>query len=144
MEPMNSDLENLPNDHSRAAGFRRAILRGLGVVLPPLLTIVVLIWAWNTIENYVLRPIESGIRHTIVWSIDETYAGVPAGAMPTNGVRRLDGFTYNGTRFVPVQGNRRFIPDYVKTLVDEKTDSFGPYTPSPTRRECILASLRPT
>ncbi len=129
---MNSETDYPLKDHSRAAGFRRAVLRGLGVVLPPLLTIVVLIWAWSTIETYVLRPIESGIRHSIVWSISETYSEVPREARQTNLERpRLEGFTYHGTRFVPVQTNRRFIPDYVKRIVDEKTDDFGPYAPPP-------------
>lgn len=128
---MTSDLENSVKHHSRAAGFRRAVLRGLGVVLPPLLTIVVLIWAWSTIENYVLHPIESGIRHAIVWSIEETYSEVPAGATATNGVRRLDGFTYQGKRFVPDPTKRRFIPDYVKRIVDDKSEYFEWDTPAP-------------
>ncbi len=38
--------------------FRRALLRGLGIVLPPLLTVVVFIWAWTLIDQYVLRPVE--------------------------------------------------------------------------------------
>ncbi len=41
--------------------FRRAVLRGLGVVMPPLLTLVLFIWAWATIDSYVLKPIEKGI-----------------------------------------------------------------------------------
>ncbi len=106
-------------------------MRGLGVVLPPLLTIVVLLWAWNTIESYVLRPIETMIRHAIVLSIEETYAEVPDGATRVPGARRLDGFTYDGTRFVPDPTGRRFIPEYVKKIVDEKADYFGPNAPAP-------------
>ncbi len=128
---MNPDLENSLTDHSRAAGFRRAVLRGLGVVLPPLLTIVVLIWAWSTIENYVLNPIESAIRHAIVWSIEETYAEAPANSTPTDGVTRLNGFTYQGTRYVPDPTGRRFIPDYVKRIVDDKSEYFKWNTPAP-------------
>lgn len=130
---MNSDIDPTQNHPSRAAGFRRAVLRGLGVVLPPLLTIVVLIWAWSTIENYVLHPIESGIRHAIVWSIEETYAEgeFPEGAKATDGLRRLDGFTYEGTRFVPDPTGRRFIPDYVKRIVDNKSEYFDWNTPAP-------------
>ncbi|WP_146459691.1 DUF502 domain-containing protein [Rubripirellula tenax] len=115
---------------ARGAGFRRAILRGLGVVLPPLLTIVVLIWAWNTIESYVLGPIESQIRRAIVWKIEDTYAEVPRGAIATN-ERRLDGFTYEGKRYVPDPTGRRFFPEYVKSIVDERTDYFGPFAPPP-------------
>ena len=131
-----------PNDEptlSRAISFRRAILRGLGVVLPPLLTIVVLIWAWNTIDSYVLHPIESGIRHVVVWSIqnEQIYAEVPDGATSI-GPRRADGFTHNGIRFIPDPTGRRFMPEYVKTIVDEKTDYFGPNSPAPASAVAYL------
>ena len=116
----------------RSAGFRRAVLRGLGVVLPPLLTIVFLIWAWNTIESYVLRPIESGIRHVIVWSVEETYSEIPDPSVATSpsGIRKR-GFTYEGKRFVPDPTGRRWFPEDVKRHVDEHADYFGHYTPSP-------------
>lgn len=39
--------------------FRRAVLRGLAILMPPLLTIAVFIWAWSVIETSVLRPVES-------------------------------------------------------------------------------------
>ena len=53
--------------------FRIATLRGLGVLLPPLLTIIFFFWAWNTVERAVLRPVEAGARYLIVWSIDDTH-----------------------------------------------------------------------
>ena len=49
--------------------FRIATLRGLGVLLPPLLTIVFFYWAWTTIERAILRPIESVAKELIVLSI---------------------------------------------------------------------------
>jgi uncharacterized membrane protein len=45
---------------------RRAILRGLGIALPPLLTIIVFLWAWALLEDYVLQPLEGGARYLIV------------------------------------------------------------------------------
>jgi len=115
-----------------SAGFRRAVLRGLGVVLPPLLTIVVLIWAWKTVESYVLRPIESGFRQAIVFRVEETYARVPEGAIKEEGKLRLvDGFVYNGKDFVPDPTGRRWLPVEVKRVVDEHTDYFGPYAAAP-------------
>ena len=39
--------------------FRRAVLRGLAILMPPLVTIALFIWAWSVIETSVLRPIES-------------------------------------------------------------------------------------
>lgn len=49
--------------------FRKALVRGLAVVMPPLLTIVLLIWAWNTLDSYVLRPMESAASQLVVWTI---------------------------------------------------------------------------
>lgn len=117
---------------SSGGGVRRAVLRGLGVVLPPLLTIVVLIWAWNAIESYVLRPVETGIRHAIVWSISETFNKVPEGAVSTDpDGRLLDGFVYGGVEYVPDPTGRRFLPATVVRVVDENTDYFDAYSPAP-------------
>ena len=51
--------------------FRKAIVRGLAIVTPPLLTIVLFLWAWNIIDSYVLRPVESIARHSIVWAVSD-------------------------------------------------------------------------
>ena len=119
---------------SKPGGFRRAVLRGLAVVLPPLLTIVVLIWAWNTIESYVLRPIETVIRSSIVLYAENTggtMTEVPDEATAT-GARRLDGFTYRGERYVPDPATRRrFIPERIVKIVDENADYFGPNAVKP-------------
>jgi uncharacterized membrane protein len=52
---------------SRPRPFRRTVLQGLGVVLPPLLTVVIFIWAWNTIRVYVLDPLTDGTRQALVF-----------------------------------------------------------------------------
>jgi len=58
--------------------FRRAVLHGLGVVLPPLLTIALFIWAWAQIDNYVLRPIEGGLHGLIsVYAMPKIYDHMP-------------------------------------------------------------------
>jgi uncharacterized membrane protein len=57
--------------------FRRAVLRGLGVVLPPLLTIVVFLWAWNLISAYVLEPLENGAQYLIVLAIKDVRTTQP-------------------------------------------------------------------
>jgi len=49
--------------------FRRALVRGLAVVLPPLLTIVLFVWAWKTLDSYVLEPIEGLARYAITLTI---------------------------------------------------------------------------
>ena len=51
--------------------FRTATLRGLAIILPPLLTIIVFVWALNLIETYVLRPVESALTQSIVYYVEE-------------------------------------------------------------------------
>ncbi|WZU43482.1 DUF502 domain-containing protein [Stieleria varia] len=105
------------------------------MVLPPLLTIVVLIWAWNTIESYVLGPIESTLRSGLVLYCETTggtQSEVPKDAVATaEGTRRLDGFTYEGVRYVPDPTRRRFLPEYVVKVVDDNAAYFGPDSPKP-------------
>jgi uncharacterized membrane protein len=52
---------------SRLYPFRRAILGGLGVVLPPLLTVVILLWVAGTIKQYALEPVTEGTRNLLAW-----------------------------------------------------------------------------
>lgn len=62
--------------------FRRAVLRGLGVVMPPLLTIVLFIWAWTTIDGYVLRPIENLVAWTAASIKADVKSEIPSGTEP--------------------------------------------------------------
>ena len=61
------DVPELPTDKKRGAldPFRRAVLRGLAVLLPPLLTIVIFLWVGNTVANYLLEPMEAGARRLL-------------------------------------------------------------------------------
>jgi uncharacterized membrane protein len=47
------------------SSFRRAVWRGLGVVLPPLLTIVILFWIANTIKQYAYDPMMAFAREVL-------------------------------------------------------------------------------
>lgn len=51
--------------------FRRAVFRGVAVVLPPLLTIVIFFWVGSTVQHYVLEPVTAGVRDVIVWQISD-------------------------------------------------------------------------
>jgi uncharacterized membrane protein len=127
---MNSHPDKKVPEHSRFPGFRRTVLRGLGVILPPLLTIAVLIWAWTTIESYVLRPVENLIRTRLVLAIQDSPSSRPADAEAA-GDRKEDGFIDHGKLYVPDPTGRRFIPEEVKKTVDENADVFEPNTPAP-------------
>jgi uncharacterized membrane protein len=66
-------MPTLPNTtgNSPLAPFRRAVWRGLGVVMPPLLTIVIFLWVGQTVQQYVLAPVEWMARESIVWGIKD-------------------------------------------------------------------------
>ena len=60
--------------------FRRAVVRGIGVILPPLLTIVIFVWVGSTVNTYVMQPVKNVTRKILVWTIDDqvkTFPGVP-------------------------------------------------------------------
>jgi uncharacterized membrane protein len=130
MSPTETGFSDLP-PHKRISTFRRALLRGLGVVLPPLLTVVVLIWAWNAIENYVLRPMESGVRRVLVLAVSDIKRERPRGAEPINESVPTQGFMYQGQRYVVDPTGHRYLPQYVVGYVDDNLDVLGPYQPAP-------------
>jgi uncharacterized membrane protein len=111
--------------------FRRAILRGLAVLMPPLLTVVFFVWMWHTIESYVLSPLESGAKFFLVNATSDSHDRVPAdithsmvlvvdkdgGNVPLSTLKKQSGsiyeiaakngariksFNYNGTIYVPI------------------------------------------
>lgn len=57
--------------------FRRAVLRGLGVLMPPLLTVVLFLWAWSLIETSILQPLERNARQLITWMIWDARVAPP-------------------------------------------------------------------
>ena len=77
MSPETVSTKNSPSHPQHP--FRRAVLRGLAVVLPPLLTIVVFIWAWSLISGYVLRPVENVAAWALIrweWDVRRDRPGV--------------------------------------------------------------------
>ena len=83
---MSSVPDPSPSKHNakKQRPFRRAIFRGAGIVMPPLLTIVLFLWAWHIIESNVLVPIESGVRFFIVRAIIDEREGFPDDIHPAS------------------------------------------------------------
>ncbi len=61
-----NDLGNSLTPPPKLGPFRRAVLRGLGILLPPLLTIVIFLWVANTVAVYLLEPLENATRYVMV------------------------------------------------------------------------------
>ncbi len=64
--------------HDKKHPFWRAVFRGLGIVMPPLLTLLLFIWAWTMIESNLLGPMESWTRSTSAYIMDWWNDEVPA------------------------------------------------------------------
>ena len=89
----------------RAHPFRSAVLRGVGVLAPPLLTVLIFIWAGSTIHEYVIRPVSNCAREGLVWCVADIRNDVPAG--DRGGLIVSDGDSMyrrmNDGRFVPLE-----------------------------------------
>ena len=72
--------------------FRRALLRGLGVVMPPLLTIVILLWVWSTVQEKVLTPSVNFVSWCVVWGFyaDNIHDTPPGDSEPDEFVEHED------------------------------------------------------
>jgi len=92
--------------------FRRAVLRGLAIAAPPLLTIVIFIWIFATIQSYILVPIETTARTAIVWAIEDVHRELP-GAAPESTRAEYDSVIYRKT------ANGQWVPEKVYNFVYE-------------------------
>lgn len=97
---------------SGVQSFRRAVLRGLAIAAPPLLTIVIIIWILVTIQNYMLAPIEATARTAIAWSIQDVQRDLPD-ALPEATRAEYNSQIYRKTT------NGQWIPERVYNTVFE-------------------------
>lgn len=100
-------------DSKKTSGFymfRRAVLRGLAIAAPPLLTIVIFIWIFATIQSYILVPIETTARSAIVWFIQDVHRDLPNVA-PEASRAEYDSKIYRKT------ANGQWVPEKVYNFV---------------------------
>lgn len=57
---------------SKPRHFRGFLLRGLAVVLPPILTIAILIWVASIVNQYILVPVHGTVRYVVAWYIEDS------------------------------------------------------------------------
>jgi len=62
---------------SFAEDFRRFFLRGLGLVLPPVLTVWILVQVWLLLNSYVGEPVNTALRYIVAWSIADVHRTPP-------------------------------------------------------------------
>src|ERR1700752_2492548 len=105
MEPELSQLA-MPAPKKSLGPFRRAVLRGLALLLPPLLTIVIFLWVGHTVAVHLLEPLERTARWVLVDELADIrdVESVPAPQI-ADGVATIDGKEYMRTadeKYVPL------------------------------------------
>src|ERR1700677_3103553 len=74
-----------PLPPAKKATATQFFLKGLAIVLPPILTLVILVWIGQMIYGYVVSPITTGVRFVIAEVVDKsrpTLDLVPAPEFP--------------------------------------------------------------
>jgi uncharacterized membrane protein len=135
---MISDLQpKSPSDPGPSHPFRRAVLRGLAVLCPPLLTVLVVLWVVNTTKSYFLEPVMGWAREGIVWCVSDIRYDLPLQS-PTAKTAKIDGTVFHQL------DNGTFIPESVYEVVQRLP---GPVPPSSGEeyynRYVVLTYLRP-
>jgi uncharacterized membrane protein len=117
--------------------FRRAVLRGLAVLCPPLLTVLLLVWAVNTTKSYFLEPVMTWAREGIIWYVGDIRHDLPLES-PNARTGKLDGRAYHAL------DKDVFIPEYVYELVQQRPGQPPPVTGEDFYRRYVdLTYLRP-
>ncbi len=104
--------------------FRLAIWRGLAVLLPPLLTIVIFLWGGGTVKSYVLDPLFQGARYVLIVTTakivheKDLFKDAPA----VDRAKKPATYTYKGTSFSRV-GDGTYVPTYVLESIQESVSA---------------------
>ena len=112
--------------------FRRAVFAGLGVLLPPLLTLALFLWAWSLVESYVLDPVDWAARATVAAFIDDVRDDGPK-EVQTSDIRnntvktgKIDGIEYvqlSTTQWIPGEVYRSVRSDPGETDLSQANAS---------------------
>jgi len=117
-EPSNAEF---PVPQRSLDPFRRAVLRGLAILLPPLLTIVIFLWVGNTVANYMLDPMENLARGVLFRYATDIHNVDEFGPPNAQGLTVVDGEQYRAT------GDGKYVP---LRVYQDVRDRLGPDTPT--------------
>lgn len=117
--------------------FRRAVVRGLAVILPPLLTIVIFVWVGSTIHSYVLQPVQNGAQHLLVWAIDDGVSELPNVPADVYLFKTTNDKQYHRLPKLPDgHTNPYWVPENIYELVTRPNNLHG--QPIPTSRRAMF------
>ncbi len=127
------------NDQEVKHPFRKAVLRGLAVVFPPLLTILIFVWVIHTTYQYVLNPVTFLAQETIIWARGDIKTADKL-AVGKENPRQAE---YEGRRYYRVD-LYSYIPEEVYETVEKDPGEPRPQTAKAyCRRFLDLTYLQP-
>jgi len=111
-----------PPQPRKFSPLRHVIWRGISIIAPPLITLLLLIWLLNAVEQYVLKPLESAIRFSLVAITADIVDERPAGSALIDPEHPSKGFTYEGFQYVQPPIGRRYMPSHIISHVNANLD----------------------
>jgi uncharacterized membrane protein len=120
--------------------FRTAVLRGLGFVAAPLLTLVILLWIVRTVDYYILEPVVSTTREVLARQLANVRSQIPD-AQPTADPTVV---TSSGEEFKRLESDQ-YVPLSVYNTVMRQSGGLPPPTTGQEtyRRWLDVTYLRP-
>lgn len=101
--------------------FLKAVWRGTATILPPLVTVVILIWVVATINEYVFLPMTRTVRDVLLHATADIRL---ASQLPDTKVGNGSEVVLDGKTYVRMKGGK-YIPkevlDYVRDKLDEQS-----------------------
>jgi len=105
--------------------FRRAVLRGLAVLLPPLLTIVIFVWVGNTVTDYLLEPMEKATHSLLVRQFQQDVLSPQSLPADQQQQKRV---TVGGSDYRQAADGRYVLAKYYLYVLDEVGSARMPAT----------------
>lgn len=124
--------------------FRRAVFRGMGILLPPLLTVVIFVWIWTTIEDNVLGPVQSGVRNVIAWAISDVQEQLPDTEADGSTRYGLPIYLHDGKEYLQVADGSYVPVEVAEVIRSVDRQLFPPTGEAVYRRYVEIKYLRPS
>jgi uncharacterized membrane protein len=129
---MNAKLDNTKDKKTGLYPFRAAVVRGLGVVVPPLFTIVIFLWVGTTVQTKVLEPVTSWARYAIVWVVSDELPVIARKNLPPKELKKLQDLPVEKLDgFKPVVGGVQYKLSKSGNYVPEEYQDLGNGTAVP-------------
>ncbi|MGB9689326.1 DUF502 domain-containing protein [Thermogutta sp.] len=99
--------------------FWKAVWSGAATVLPPLLTVVIIIWVAATVDAYIFSPLKKGIQNAIFMATADIRSPQSLPASVRNGAPEV---VVGGKTFVRMRGGKYIPRDVIEYLREQVSE----------------------